>query len=149
MSGVGLVAFECLAGNMVANDTNSATDVFVVGIDGSGIERVSTRPGNVEGKNGYSQYPSISADGNLVAFESYSNTLATADTNNCPDIFVKNRATGDLRRLNAFHDVAAERVEPAPVDQRRWPLRRVRVAGVTTCRRSPRRRRSGRSTATT
>ncbi|WP_239490219.1 hypothetical protein [Luteitalea sp. TBR-22] len=109
MSNVGLVAFECLAGNMVANDTNGSTDVFVVGLDGTGIERVSTRPGNVEGKNGYSQYPSISADGNLVAFESYSNTLATGaaagDDNNCPDVFVKNRATGDLRRLNAFHDI--------------------------------------------
>jgi Tol biopolymer transport system component len=109
ISSVGLVAFECMASNMVANDTNGVTDVFVARVEGFDVERVSTRPGNVEAKNGYSQYPSISADGNLVAFESYSNTLVTGaasgDTNNCPDIFVKNRATGDLRRLNAFHDV--------------------------------------------
>ena len=102
LSNNGFVAFECLAGNMVAGDTNGATDVFVTSATGTSITRVSTKQGNVQALNGYSQYPSISADGNMVAFESYATNLVVNDSNNCPDIFVKNIATGVLRRLEAL-----------------------------------------------
>ena len=108
MSDVGLVAFEChaTATGMVPSDTNDCTDVFVADVDGVAIERVSTTSADV-GATAFpyescaSQYPSISADGRLVAFESYARTLVADDTNGVVDIFVKNRDTRALERVMA------------------------------------------------
>ena len=44
--------------------------------------------------------PSISSDGNLVVFQSQSDSLVTNDTNGAIDIFVKNRATGTVTRVS-------------------------------------------------
>ena len=38
--------------------------------------------------NGYSWFPSISADGRYVAFESYASNLVPGDTNDSWDVFV-------------------------------------------------------------
>ncbi len=108
MSDVGLVAFEChsLANNMVPSDRNECGEVFVADVDGVAIERVSTTSGGVEARSFpyescASQYPSISADGRLVVFESYARTLVPNDTNGFVDIFVKNLETRSLQRVMA------------------------------------------------
>ncbi len=76
-----LVAFASDAGNLVFDDTNGVTDVFVadtcIGASADcapATTRVSLSSGGAEG-NGASDSPSISADGRFVAFNSTARNL--------------------------------------------------------------------------
>jgi Tol biopolymer transport system component len=60
--------------------------------------RVSVTAGNAQ-VSGHSHYPSVSADGNFVAFISEASGLVPDDTNGLPDLFVKDRGTGTVTRL--------------------------------------------------
>jgi len=85
----GRVAFQSVARNLVPDDTNNASDIFVFDRGSDSITRVSVGPGNLQG-NGPSITPSISADGRCVAFASAAtNLVADVDTNNTLDIFVE------------------------------------------------------------
>ncbi len=89
------VAFESLATNFGGNDSGQA-DVFLgeafalpqneVGFD---TTLVSRGLGGVA-PNSASQYPSISENGQFVAFLSHASNLVAVDTNNAPDIFIAN-----------------------------------------------------------
>lgn len=87
------VAFESFASNLVPNDTNGATDIFVRD-RGTGVTtRVSVTSSG--GQSSWASYkPSVSADGRYVTFESYSPTLVSGDANGTNDVFVHDRATG-------------------------------------------------------
>jgi len=63
------VAFYSYADNLVAGDTNSCYDVFVRDRQTGRTTRVSVASNGKQG-NGSSDYPSISADGRYVPFES-------------------------------------------------------------------------------
>ena len=88
-----LVAFESRASNLVVGDTNGQGDIFVHNRQTGVTTRVSIATGGGEG-NGDSVNPALSADGNLVAFESRASTLVVGDTNGQRDIFVHNRQKG-------------------------------------------------------
>ncbi|AET66132.1 cell wall-binding protein [Desulfosporosinus orientis DSM 765] len=60
----------------------------------SGMELLSISSTYVPG-NGTSNHPSVSADGNYVAFSSTADNLAGYDNNQVTDIFVRNRLTGE------------------------------------------------------
>jgi Tol biopolymer transport system component len=68
----GFVAWESFARNLVAGDTNRSQDVFVHELATGTTERVSVGPAGEQGDEP-SGYPSISADGRYVAFD----TMAT------------------------------------------------------------------------
>jgi Tol biopolymer transport system component len=98
------VAFESNATNLVADDTNVSTDIFVHDrdTDGDGIydepgsvstTRVSVDIDGLE-DTGDSNNPSISADGSSVTFQSDADELVAGDTNFAPDIFVDDLQTG-------------------------------------------------------
>jgi cold shock CspA family protein len=93
------VAFFSWASNLVAGDTNGASDVFVHDRATGITERVSVRSNGNQG-NSYSLYPSISADGQIVAFDSFASNLVAGDTNADWDVFVHNRATGNTKRVS-------------------------------------------------
>jgi hypothetical protein len=80
------VAFESLASNLVAGDTNGTFDVFVYDTLTNSIQRVSEGAGGIQA-NGESFYPSISADGSYVTFASLASNLVEGDTNGTYDIF--------------------------------------------------------------
>jgi len=89
------VAFSSGASNLIAagTDTNGAYDVFVYDAQTDSTTRVSVGPGVPPVQaNRHSTYPSISADGRYVAFESdATNLVGNADTNLRTDIFVRDR----------------------------------------------------------
>ncbi|MBK8175344.1 MAG: PD40 domain-containing protein [Rhodospirillales bacterium] len=89
------VAFSSNASNLVAGDTNGTYDVFVKDLATGNIVRASIAPDGSEGTFA-ALFPSISADGHYVAFESSSNTLVAGDVNGVSDIFVKNLLTGTI-----------------------------------------------------
>jgi Tol biopolymer transport system component/subtilisin-like proprotein convertase family protein len=87
------VAFDSGADNLVPGDTNGTTDVFVHDRRTGQTERVSIASDGTQG-DGFSQLPSLSADGRFVAFESFATNLVPGDSNGQPDIFVHDRLTG-------------------------------------------------------
>jgi Tol biopolymer transport system component len=93
------VAFDSLASNLVSGDTNSFSDVFVHDRQTGVTTRVSVDSSGVEGTL-FSVYPSISADGRHVAFDSKSDNLVPGDTNGSPDVFVHDRQTGVTSRVS-------------------------------------------------
>lgn len=93
------VAFASSAANLVAGDTNNASDVFVRDLATGVTTRVSVGPGG-RLANGFSRDPVISADGLHVAFGSDASNLVAADTNGTHDIFVRDLLAGATRRVS-------------------------------------------------
>ncbi|MGH9282551.1 MAG: TolB family protein, partial [Acidimicrobiales bacterium] len=93
------VAFTSSAVNLVANDGNNVTDVFLRDRTAGTTRRVSVSSAGVEANAGSSQ-PSISADGRFIAFSSGASNLVTGDTNGQTDVFVHNRETGETTRVS-------------------------------------------------
>jgi len=92
-------AFWSAADDLVFGDLNSRYDVFVLDRQTCAIDRVSVSSGGVQGNND-SMHPSISADGRYVAFVSSANNLVASDTNNGPDIFVRDRQSNTTIRAS-------------------------------------------------
>src|SRR6476469_5059900 len=81
------VAFLSNATNLVPGDTNNQTDIFVRDLLTNTTTRAFVDSAGNQGNN-FSNYPSISANGQKVAFSSLAANLVPGDTNNGPDVFV-------------------------------------------------------------
>ncbi|MGE3844123.1 MAG: IPT/TIG domain-containing protein, partial [Vicinamibacterales bacterium] len=95
-----LVAFSSSASNLVENDTNGATDVFVRDRATGRTTRVSVATGGTQGLGGHSWEPFVSGDGRFVAFTSAATNLVAGDDNAYDDIFVHDRLAGTTERVN-------------------------------------------------
>jgi hypothetical protein len=93
------VAFRSLASNLVAGDGNNLMDVFVHDRQTGATTRVSQDDSGQVG-NGSSDFPSMSADGRYVTFQSMASNLVASDTNATTDSFVYDRVTGKTRRIS-------------------------------------------------
>src|SRR6266567_3491186 len=93
------VAFVSFATNLVASDTNGATDVFVHDRQTGITERVSVASDGTEG-NAASAGAALSADGRFVAFHSTATNLVAGDTNGKTDVFIHDRQTGITERVS-------------------------------------------------
>ena len=92
--------FESLADNLVEGDTNHASDIFRFELDGDTV--VSLIPVSTSALgfgNGGSRRPSVSDDGQSIAFETDATNLVDGDANNVSDVVVKSLLTGDIVRL--------------------------------------------------
>lgn len=86
------VIFDSTASNLVAGDTNKASDVFLYDRIARTLECVSRTDRGAVG-NAASYAGSISGDGGLIALSSAANNLAPGDTNPSFDIFLSIRNT--------------------------------------------------------
>lgn len=93
------VAFQSNAGNLVADDTNGATDIFLHDRTTGITSRMSVNSTGQQG-NSSSGDPAISADGRAVTFSSAASNLVSGDTNGKADVFVHGRETGITRRVS-------------------------------------------------
>ncbi len=93
------VAFQSSASNLVAGDTNAVLDIFVKDMASGAVTRVSTSTAGAQG-NSYSSDAVFSPDGTKLAFTSNAGNLVAGDTNDAPDIFVKDLATGAVTRVS-------------------------------------------------
>ena len=93
------VAFESLATNLVASDSNGFTDVFVRDRAQATTVRVSVAPAGSQG-NGSSVVPAISTNGRFIAFTSFASNLIAGDTNGWEDIFLHDRLPGTTVRMS-------------------------------------------------
>ncbi len=94
------VAFSSLATNLVLNDTNSRSDVFVHDRDTGITTRVSVDSFGAEAADGVSGGPAISGNGRYVAFNSLATNLVLNDNNALKDVFVHDRDTGTTIRVS-------------------------------------------------
>ena len=95
------MTFDSLAGNLVPNDTNDKTDVFLIDRE-SEIKipvRISVSSTGVEG-NGHSLISSLSDDGRYIVFESAASNLVPGDNNGRKDIFLYDRITKMQKRIS-------------------------------------------------
>jgi Tol biopolymer transport system component len=82
------VAFDSGATNLVVGDTNAQWDVFLHDrTTGTTVLR-SLDPSGIQGDDG-SSFPTISADGGSIAFESEADNLVPGDSNGIGDVFVR------------------------------------------------------------
>jgi len=97
------VLFGSAATNLVVGDTNGWPDIFVRDRAAGTTERVNLSTTGVEGDKS-SRSGTISADGNVIAYDSAATNLVPGDTNNYPDCFVHDRAAGTLTRISVAED---------------------------------------------
>ena len=95
-----VVAFSSDAITLVAGDTNGATDVFAHVRASGTTARVSVPSGGGQSTGGISVFPSISADGRLVIFDSTATNLVAGDTNGDGDVFLHDRLTAETSRVS-------------------------------------------------
>lgn len=97
------IAYESLANNLVAGDTNGVSDIFVYDRVTAQTKRVSVATGGIQVEN-YNKFAVISADARFVTFQSASFDIAPDTVNGFLDVHVHDRATNVTERVssNAF-----------------------------------------------
>ncbi len=93
------VAFQASATNLVPNDSNGQTDIFVRDRHAGTTERITINNEGAEADGG-SFGASISDDGRFVAFASSATNLVDGDTNDTTDVFIRDRLTGTTERVS-------------------------------------------------
>jgi hypothetical protein len=88
------VVFASKAGNLVDNDTNGFTDIFVRDRWTTNTLLVSVSRSGAAG-NAVSGRPVLAADGRTVVFESFASDLAEGDFNDKRDVFVLKLGSAD------------------------------------------------------
>jgi quinohemoprotein amine dehydrogenase alpha subunit-like protein/WD40 repeat protein len=96
-----VVAFDSIASTLVAGDTGSS-DVFVHDLGTRTTTRVSVAADGSQA-DASSRGPALSADGNVVAFESDAKNLVSGDTNST-DVFVHDRQANTTTRVSVATD---------------------------------------------
>lgn len=89
------VGFDSLATNLVASATTGNDEVYVKTLATNGLTLVSQTAAGVVA-DGVSEYAALSANGNLVAFDSNATNLGLGATGAVREIYLKNVATGAL-----------------------------------------------------
>ncbi len=95
------VAFASDAANLVADDTNNATDVFVHDRQARTTTRVSVGAGGAQPTGGESYAPAISGDGSVVAFIARATNIAPGATDGIDNVFVRDLKAGTTTRVGA------------------------------------------------
>ena len=98
------VLFSSYASNLVPDDTNNVSDLFLKDLVTGSITRVSTSSNGAQiapyTLNSLGSSFSLSADGSKVAFSSGANNLVLNDTNDQIDLFVKDLVTGIIKQVS-------------------------------------------------
>lgn len=99
----GSVAFESLASNLVANDSNAVQDIFLHRRKTGETVLVSVDSSGIQG-NKASSAPGISANGRRIVFQSSATNLVANDSNGAADIFLRDLESGETRRISLSSD---------------------------------------------
>ncbi len=100
------IAFSSSASNLVVDDNNSSTDVFIRDTQAATTTLVSVNSSEAQA-SGNSQQPHISGNGRYVAFESVA-ALEANDTNAISDVYVRDTQNGDTIRVSVSNTVGVE-----------------------------------------
>lgn len=98
------VVFTSEASDLVTNDFNSDSDVFLFDTLGGTNVLVSVGLDGNTGSGGYSAWPAISADGRFIAFQSAATNLVANDNNGASDIFLRDMVAGTTALVSVSTD---------------------------------------------
>jgi Tol biopolymer transport system component len=98
-----VVTFVSSATNLDEGDTNGLPDVYRHDRVTSTTVRISIANDGSQA-NGESGFPSLSADGDVVVFESVASNLVEDDRNALNDVFLHNPADGSTQRVGIMFD---------------------------------------------
>jgi Tol biopolymer transport system component len=107
LSGNGrIVAFQSSASNLVADDVNGESDLFVHDRKTGVTERINVnRAGAVaNGVSMLSPYGALGANGRMIAFYSEATNLVAGDVNGVGDVFVRDRRSLETIRASVASD---------------------------------------------
>lgn len=105
------VVFESMSTNLVNNDFNFMTDIFVRDLANGTTEKIS---GSFDGfdADDMSFSGAISDDGRYVAYLSQANNITAGDNNGFVDVFLHDRDTGTTTRIsNAMSGTGTDLIE--------------------------------------
>ncbi len=91
------VVYQSWADNLVSQDANGLCDIFLFDRT-SGETTLVSQGAGLQG--GSSTHPSISGDGRFISFASDRSDLVADDANGTGDVFVFDRQTGVIERIN-------------------------------------------------
>jgi Tol biopolymer transport system component len=111
------VAFDSDATNLAAGDTNRTRDIFVRDLVANTTRRIVRSDGTQ--LHSWTWQPSISDDGQTVAFTSRDDGLVPGDTNGNEDGFVQDLRTGKTTRINLANS-GAQSDSQASADVAPW-----------------------------
>jgi hypothetical protein len=94
-----LVVFTSMSFNLVGNDANGTSDVFLRNVSAGTTDRISVSISGGDVDLASSQ-PVINNDGRFVAFTSRGTNLVTLDTNGLSDVFVRDLTAGATTRVS-------------------------------------------------
>jgi Tol biopolymer transport system component len=99
------VAFYSYAWTLVENDKNGLWDIFLYDARNPQLKRLTLTAEGAERNQGTESIsrvvaPSISGDGNFVAFATTADNMVPGDTNKAQDVFVVNTETGAVKRVS-------------------------------------------------
>jgi Tol biopolymer transport system component len=97
------VAFQSHASDLIEADTNAAQDIFIRDLGSASLVRVAAA--GVE-PNGTSSAPSMSRDGQVVAFCSTASNLVQGDDNGIADLFVAASSGQQIQRIDPVDEPA-------------------------------------------
>ncbi len=97
------ISYTSDASNLVPDDTNGQSDIFVYDLIDKTTERISLATIGTQG-NGDSTSSSISSNGRYIAYESNASNLVPGDTNGQSDIFIYDRLTLITERVDLGDD---------------------------------------------
>jgi Tol biopolymer transport system component len=93
------ITYTSDAPDLVDDDTNNMTDVFLFDRDTAITRRISVSSNGTQATSS-SGGPTISADGRWISYSSYAPDLVDDDTNNGHDVFLYDRDTAVTRRIS-------------------------------------------------
>ena len=93
------IVFFSFADNLVADDQNGADDLFLRDVSSGTTVRLSENAEGVEADGGHG-FPAISRDGRRVVFLSTATNYVIDDTNDNPDMFVRDLDSGTITRVS-------------------------------------------------
>jgi Tol biopolymer transport system component len=102
-----------------------ALDLYVKTLATDEMVRVSTNSQGEQGNNG-STFASWSPDGTKILFDSMASNLVPNDTNDAPDVFVKDLTTGAVERVST--DAKGQQVHGSQSNVPSWSPDGTRVA---------------------
>jgi Tol biopolymer transport system component len=99
------VAFYSFASTLVPNDKNDLWDIFLYDSQNPRLKRLSVTASGGEREQGSESAsrviaPSISGNGNYVAFATTAGNMVGEDTNKQQDVFVVNTVSGAVKRVS-------------------------------------------------
>lgn len=108
------LAFESQASDLVAGDTNGASDIFVRDWVNGKTLLASVNTNGTGSGNGRSYNPSLTPDGRYVVFESYASDLVANDTNEVSDVFIRDMVAGTTTLVSVNDSGTASALNKTP-----------------------------------